>query len=88
MGDLPVTKDALENLAESNDANIDTFIDTLNTGRLFATTKFGGMLEMQLAAGLVELWTNLSQNPSNNLKETIQKSFEPIRRRFDMMNEK
>lgn len=88
MGALPVTEEALENLAEPGDSNMDVFIETLDKGRLFATTKFGGMLELQLAAGLTELWANLSQNPSENLKEIIQKSLEPVRRRFDMMNEK
>jgi multiple sugar transport system substrate-binding protein len=88
MGDLPVTVDALENLAESHDSNMDTFIETLDTGRLFTTAKFGGMLELQLAAGLKDLWANLCCNPSGDVKRTIQKSLEPIRRRFDMMNEK
>ena len=88
MGGLPVTKDALENLAESGDSNIDTFIETLNVGRLFATTKFGGMLEMQLALGLTDLWANLLQYPSGDLKGTIKKTLGPIQRRFDMMNEK
>lgn len=88
MGALPVTEEALENLAEPSDANMDILIETLDKGRLFATTKFGGMLEVQLAAGLTELWANLSQNPSEDLKEIIRKSLEPVRRRFDMMNEK
>ncbi|MGC1376577.1 MAG: extracellular solute-binding protein [Anaerolineales bacterium] len=88
MGGLPVTVDALENLAESRDANIDTFIETLEAGRLFTTAKFGGMLELQLAAGLKDVWANLSQNPSGDVKGTIRTSLEPIRRRFDMMNEK
>ena len=88
MGDLPVTKEALENLGESKDAEIDTFIETLNIGRLFATTKFGGMLETQLAAGLTELWSNLLKNPSSNSREAIQRTLQPVQRKFDMMNEK
>jgi multiple sugar transport system substrate-binding protein len=88
MGDLPVTKNALESLGESKDAEMNTFIETLNTGRLFSTTKFGGMLENQLAAGLMELWANLLKNPPDNLRESIQRTLEPIRRRFDMMNVK
>jgi hypothetical protein len=86
MGDLPVTKDALESLGESKDAEIDTFIETLNTGRLFSTTKFGGMLENQLSTGLMELWANLLKNPPDNLRESIQRTLEPLQRRFDMMN--
>jgi multiple sugar transport system substrate-binding protein len=87
VGDLPVTKDALENLGKSGDTNIHTFIETLNKGRVFAVTKFGGLLELQLAAGLKGLWANLSENPPDDLRETIQRSLEPIRRRFDMLHQ-
>ena len=72
MGGLPVTKNAFENLTESDEA-IHTFTETLDKGRLFATTKFGGMLEIQLVLGLTDLWANLSKYPSDDLKETIKK---------------
>lgn len=87
VGHLPVTLDALENLGEEKDAEMDMFIETLNAGRLFATTKFGGMLELQLAGILTDLWASVAKTPVENIRETLQKSLQPLQRRFDMMNE-
>jgi hypothetical protein len=88
-GGLPVTREALQHLVNTGDSNVNIFIETLNTGRLFAMTKFGGMLEAQLSSGLAELWARLCQNPCDpaNRKETIKKTLEPVRRRFDMLHE-
>ncbi len=88
VGHLPVTLDALENLGEANDDELDIFVETLNTGRLFATTKFGGMLELQLAGVLTDLWAIMSRTPGADVREILQKSLAPIQRRFDMMNER
>jgi multiple sugar transport system substrate-binding protein len=85
LGDLPVTKEALDYLAKSTDANVRTFIATLDKGRIFATTKFAGMLEVQLAAALAGLWAELSEHPADNLREAIQKQLERVRLRFDAL---
>ena len=86
VGDLPVTIQAIEHLAESGDPNIHIFIEILNKGRLFAAAKFAGMLEVQLAAGLTGLWARSSQDPSADQKETIKRALEPVQRRFDMLH--
>jgi len=88
-GDLPVTIKALQHLSNSGDSNVNVFIETLNSGRLFATTKFAGMLETQLSTGLTGLWARLCQDPvsPSNRKETIKTTLEPVRRRFDMLHE-
>ncbi len=88
MGCLPVTLDALESLGDAKDDGVDMFIDVLSKGRVFATTKFGGMLELQLAITLIQVWAELAQNPTENLRETLRKSLEPVQRRFDMINER
>jgi multiple sugar transport system substrate-binding protein len=86
LGDLPVTKDALDTLAQSTDANVRAFIGTLGKGRVFATTKFAGMLEVQLAAVLTGLWAELSEKPASNLRDALQKALDSVRRRFDMLH--
>ena len=87
LGDLPVTKSALEHLAQSPDEGVRMFTTTLDQGRIFAVTKFAGMLEIQLATALCTLWASLSEKPADNLRETIRKTLEPVRHRFDMLNE-
>jgi hypothetical protein len=86
LGDLPVTTEALNNLAQATDSNVRTFITTLDKGRIFATTKFAGMLEVQLATALNGLWAKLSEQPTNNIRESLKEALDPVRRRFDMMN--
>jgi multiple sugar transport system substrate-binding protein len=86
LGNLPVTKNALDDLAKSPDPNVRTFTTTLDKGRIFAVAKFAGMLEVQLAAALASLWAELSEHPSNNLKGALQKVLDPVRRRFDMLH--
>ena len=85
LGDLPVTNDALDNLAKSTDSNVRTFITTLDKGRIFASTKFAGMLEIQLAILLARLWAELAEHPADNLRESLQDALNPLRRRFDAL---
>lgn len=87
LGHLPVTKEALEQIATNGDQNTHTFIETLNKGRLFTATKFAGMLEAQLSAGLAGLWANLAQHPSENIRDVIQNALQPLRRRFETLQE-
>ena len=85
LGDLPVTIDALDHLARSNDSNVRTFIATLDMGRIFATTKFAGMLEIQLAVTLARLWAELFEHPAESLRASLQEALDPVRRRFDAL---
>jgi hypothetical protein len=57
----------------------------LDKGRIFATTKFAGMLELQLAVTLARLWAELSEHPSDHLRESLQEALDPVRRRFDAL---
>lgn len=86
LGSLPVTKAALDCLAKLSDANVNAFATTLDKGRIFAATKFAGMLEVQLSSALADIWAGLSEHPSDDLRKTLQQTLEPVRRRFDMLN--
>jgi len=86
LGDLPVTQEALNNLAQGTDENVRTFITTLDKGRLFATTKFAGMLEIQLASALTGLWSTRAGRPMDGLRDALQSALEPVQNRFDMLN--
>lgn len=87
LGDLPVTKAALEHLAQAPDPNVRTFISALDQGRIFAATKFAGMLEVQLDSALASLWAELAEQPIDNMREAIRRSLERVQRRFDLMQE-
>lgn len=86
LGDLPVTRAALEQLAVSEDENIRAFVGILEQGRLFSASKFSGMLEAQLAGVLADVWTDLAEHPTDNIRSQLQTALEPVRRRFDMLN--
>jgi len=86
LGDLPVTMNALEHLAKSTDPNVRTFVATLDKGRIFATTKFAGILEVQLGAALAGLWAEYSAQPADNLRDRLRTALGRVNHRFDMMH--
>jgi len=85
LGDLPVTNEALDHLAKSTDSNVRTFIATLDKGRVFATTKFAGMLEIHLAVTLARLWAELYEHPTDDLRTSLREALDPVRQRFDAL---
>ncbi len=86
IGNLPVTRAALDRLSTSADANVVAFVTAIETGRIFAVTQFAGILEVQLAGALAALWAELSEQPTDDIRSTLQKALDPVRRRFDMLN--
>jgi multiple sugar transport system substrate-binding protein len=76
LGDLPVTRAALEHLARSTDENIRAFVDILEHGRLFSVSKFSGMLEAQLAGVLADVWKDLAEHPTDDIRSQLQIALE------------